>query len=299
MRLHQRTGHPGVSPTGRLVILTRAPGAAAPPRPCSFAGAALRRPVSNLHTRVEKREPTLPGGSIDTPHSIRAGARRWSGSRISLYAGVAVLLAAWLTPLPRLATPGFAGHMLVHVLVAALAAPLIAAALAASPRLMARLPESLVSPMPAALAGFGVVWLWHIPVLHGLAGLSPWVAIAEQASFFVASLLLWATALRQGKPGDAADGEAAAGILALLLTAMHMVLLGLLLTLTPRPLYTFAIDTLGDVYAELGSQRLGGMLMLLGGGLSHLAGGLYLISRLLRQPPGVTAPPLSAAGDGR
>lgn len=245
-----------------------------------------------MHTRCEKAGI---GGSIDTQHSI--GARRWSGPRISLYAGVAILLAAWSTPLPGLAAAGFAGHMLVHVAVAALAAPLIAVALAASPGLMARLPDSLVSPMPVAMAGFGIAWAWHIPVLHGLARLSPWVGIAEQASVFVAGLLLWTTALR---PGNTADGEAGAGILALLLTAMHMVLLGLLLTLTPRPLYGYAIDTLGDFYAELASQRLGGMLMLLGGGLSHLAGGLYLINRLLRQPPGVAgAPPLAATGDGR
>ena len=250
---------------------------------------------------MKNTESTLvPGGSIDTQPSISAAARRWSGSRLSLYAGVAVLLAAWLTPLPRLAASGFASHMLVHVAVAALAAPLIAAALAASPRLMARLPDSLVSPMPVAMAGFGVVWLWHIPVLHGLARLSPWMGIAEQASFFVAGLLLWTTALRPCNTGNASDREAGAAILALLLTATHLVLLGTLLTLAPRPLYTYAIDTLGDVYAELAGQRVGGMLMLLGGGLSHLAGGLYLISRLLRQPPGVAAaPPLSATGDGR
>lgn len=187
--------------------------------------------------------------------------------------------------------------MLVHVAVASLAAPLIAAALAGSPRLMARLPDSLVSPLPVALAGFGVVWLWHIPILHGLARLSPWVGIAEQASFFVAALLLWTTALRPAP--SASDGNAGDGILALLLTAMHMVLLGMLLTLTPLPLYTYAIDTLGAVYAELAAQRIGGMLMLLGGGLSHLAGGLYLVNRLLRQPPGVAAARLSATGDSR
>ncbi|HET6629029.1 MAG TPA: cytochrome c oxidase assembly protein [Woeseiaceae bacterium] len=245
---------------------------------------------------MKKREATpVTEDRIEAQPSIGAAGKRWSGHRLCLLAGLAVLLAVWLTPLPRLAGSGFAADVLVNVAVLGLAAPLIAAALAASPGLMARLPDSLVSPMPVALAGFGVVWLWHIPVLHGLAGLSRGVWIAEQASFAVAGLLLWTTALR---PASASGREAGAGILALLLTATHLVLLGTLLALAPRPLYTYAIDTLGDAYAELAAQRVGGMLMLLAG-FSHLAGALYLVNRLLRQPPDAVAPRLRATSDGR
>lgn len=202
-----------------------------------------------------------------------------------------MLLVAWATPLAQLAAPGFAGHALVHVAVAALAAPFVAAGLAASRALMARLPESLVSPMPVALGAFALWWLWYIPILHGLARLSPWVGIAEQLSCFAAGLLLWTVALRPG------SGPAA--ILALLLTALHTVLLGLVLMLAPRPLYPYAIDTLGEIYAVLASQRTGGMLMLLGGGLAHLAGGLYLAHRLLNEPPGAATGRLAGTGDAR
>jgi putative membrane protein len=216
--------------------------------------------------------------------------------RLALAAGLAVLAIVWLTPLPQLAGPAFASHMIVHVGVVAVAAPLIAAALAAWPALMARMPRSLVSPIPASALEFAVVWLWHLPMLHGLARLTPSVWVAEQASFFIAGLLLWTSALRPASPSE---GAAGAGILALLMTSMHMVLLGTLLTLAPRPLYTHAINSLGDVYAQLAGQRIGGMLMLLGGGLPYLAGGLYLVHRLLRQPPGPTPTVrCSPSGDG-
>lgn len=217
--------------------------------------------------------------------------------RLALLTGAAVLAIVWFTPLPELAGSAFASHMIVHVGVVAVAAPLIAAALAAEPKLMTRLPGSLMSPIPASAIEFAVVWLWHLPMLHGLARLTPSIWVAEQASFLIAGLLLWTSALRPASPSG---GGAGAGILALLMTSMHMVLLGTLLTLAPRPLYTHALHSIGEVYAQLGGQRIGGMLMLLGGGLPYLAGGLYLVDRLLRRPPGAApAVRCSPTGDGR
>ena len=221
--------------------------------------------------------------SSAAPHLVRASrSGRGSGRRLAYSSGAAVLAAAWMTPLPQLAGPGFASQMLVHVLVLAIAAPLIGAALASDPRLMARLPRSLVSPIPAAVFEFAVVWLWHLPILHGLARLSTWGSVAEQGSFFLAGVLLWTTALR---PAGRSEGGAGTGVLALIMTSTHLVLLGSLLTLAPVPLYTHAIASLGDVYAELAAQRAGGMIMLLGGGLSCLAGGVYLVQRALRPGP--------------
>jgi putative membrane protein len=55
-----------------------------------------------------------------------------------------------------------------------------------------------------------------------------------------------------------------------------MTLLGALLTLAPRPLY-------GHVASHaLDDQRLGGLMMLMGGGTVYLLGALFLASRLLR-----------------
>ena len=97
----------------------------------------------------------------------------------------------------------------------------------------------------------------------------------------------------------------AAGVLAMLLTSMHMTLLGALLALTPRPLYarpdaaSLAADpawagalclppelttrVLG--LAPLQDQHLGGALMIAVGGLAYFVGGLWLTADLLRDKP--------------
>jgi putative membrane protein len=193
-------------------------------------------------------------------------------------AGGIVLAAAWFGPLPRLAQEYFTAHMILHVCVVALAAPLIGAGLAeAAPLRRLRL---LFAPIPASLLEFLVVWGWHAPWLHRLARSSTGPLLAEQASFFVAGFLLWAAAFRR-RPESSGSG-----ILALLLTSMHMILLGTLLTLAPRPLYHRA----SDGAALLEDQQLGGVLMLLGGGVPYLAGALWLTWRLLQPPPAGQGP---------
>src|SRR3546814_9304812 len=58
---------------------------------------------------------------------------------------------------------------------------------------------------------------------------------------------------------------------------MHRTLLGVLLTLAPRALYHHAAAA-----APLADQQVAGLVMLTGGATSTLAGGLWLVSRLLR-----------------
>jgi putative membrane protein len=88
--------------------------------------------------------------------------------------------------------------------------------------------------------------------------------------------------------GDRLDAKNrnAAGVVGLLLTAMHMTLLGALLALSPRPLYAHTGEFSG--LTALDDQHLGGAIMLLVGGVSYLFGGLWLTSRVLREP--VAAP---------
>jgi putative membrane protein len=68
-------------------------------------------------------------------------------------------------------------------------------------------------------------------------------------------------------------------VVALLLTSMHMTLLGALLALAPRPLYHRAPASMPSA---LDDQHLGGAIMLLVGGLAYLAGGLGLTLDVLR-----------------
>lgn len=64
---------------------------------------------------------------------------------------------------------------------------------------------------------------------------------------------------------------------------MHMVLLGALLLLAPRALYACAaVCSSAASLTPLGDQQLGGALMLVIGGSAYLAGGLALLSTVLR-----------------
>lgn len=173
--------------------------------------------------------------------------------------GLLALAALWLGPLPALARESFAAHMTLHMGVVAVAAPLLACAVHGRdlPRFLAPVPLSLLEAL--------VVWGWHAPALHHAARHGAAALAAEQGSFLVSGLLVWASAFGRGRAG--------AGAAALLLTSMHMTLLGALLALGPRPLYG---------RHALGDQQLGGVVMLLAGGLSYLAGGLWLTARLLR-----------------
>lgn len=194
--------------------------------------------------------------------------------------GICSLALAWLGLVP--VGHGFAVHMAAHMTVVAVAAPLLALAVAPVAVGWARW---LPGPLPASLIELVAVWGWHAPALHAAARRAMPVLWAEQASFLLAGLLLWLSVL--------ARGQSAAGIVALLLTSMHMTLLGVLLTLAPRPLYT------GDgSAAALFDQQLGGILMLAVGGIVYLIGGLALLAGMLREPRSAAPFPTQAQERG-
>jgi len=199
-------------------------------------------------------------------------------TRVMGIAGALVLLFAWAGPLPGLVPQSFAAHMWLHMLVVGVAVPLIAAWLA--PRLA--ITSALALPIVVSLLDFVVVWGWHAPALHHASRSLPLVLVAEQASFFAVSLLVWLVALSGRDRGNAAMG----GAMALFFTSMHMTLLGALLGLSPRPLYQGHHG--GDGWlglSPLADQQVGGVVMLAIGGVVYLAGGLVLMARVLRRAP--------------
>lgn len=193
-----------------------------------------------------------------------------------LVAGLVALAAAWLGPLPQLAAASFAAHMSMHVTVVAVAAPLIAAGLAGSRWDPSIRWPAVFAPLLASLIELLVVWGWHAPALHALARHSSSALVIEQASFLAAGLLLWIGAL--GGTASQRPQRAAAGVVGLLLTSMHMTLLGALLALAPRALYAHAGAT-----SPLPDQQLGGTIMLAAGGIAYLIGGLGIAAQLLRE----------------
>lgn len=199
-----------------------------------------------------------------------------SARAVLLALGLVLLVLVWLGPLPALATHAFFAHMTMHMTVVAVAAPLVALGISGSrfdP--VARAPR-LFSPLPASVLEFFIVWGWHVPQLHHAARATGAGLAAEQATFFLAALLVWLSSVSASEGGG---GRSAAGVLALLLTFMHMTLLGALLALAQRPLYPHGGGALG--LDPLDDQHLGGAIMLVGGA-AYLLGGVWLTARLVR-----------------
>jgi putative membrane protein len=209
--------------------------------------------------------------------------------RALLILGMLTLAGAWLGPLPFLARGAFWAHMTMHMLVVAVAAPLLALGLAQTRFDPVQRRPQFFAPVPLSIAELVIVWVWHTPALHHLARHTAHGVALEQGTFLLAGLLVWLSVF-----GGTRDGNRlGAGVIALLLTSMHMTLLGALLALTPRPLFMHA-----GVFTRLSpleDQQLGGAIMIVVGGIAYLAGGLWLMTALLRgkrpAASGEAAPP--------
>lgn len=192
--------------------------------------------------------------------------------------GGAALAFAW-SPVPAaMFGHGFAAHMTSHMTVVAVAAPLLAIGLVATRADPSTGRPALFAAVPASLVELVVVWGWHAPAAHDLARAGAAAYVAEQGSFLLAGLWLWIACLGHGGSRPAA----AQGTVGMLLTSIHMTLLGVLLSTTTVPLY--AAHHSGGAQA-LDQQHVGGIVMLLVGGGAYLAAGLALAGRLLKDEP--------------
>jgi putative membrane protein len=202
----------------------------------------------------------------------------WGKQRALAVLGLLVLFTSWFGPLPQLARSAFFAHMILHMAVVAIAAPLLAIGIAGTKLDPVRKAPILFAPIPASVIELVVVWAWHTPALHHAARHTSVGFLAEQGTFLLSGFLVWFAAFG-GNP-DGRSSRNAAGIIALLLTSMHMTLLGALLALTPHPLYSHTVEFF--TLTALEDQHLGGAIMLLAGGISYLLGGLTLAAGLLR-----------------
>lgn len=166
----------------------------------------------------------------------------------------------------------FTRHMLAHMALVALVAPLLAAWFARSRFDPVRRRPEWFSPITASLIEFVVFWGWHAPALHLAARHDAAVFAVEQASFLGASTYLWLAILGGDRASSAM--RAGAGIIALVLTFAHMTMLGALLALTPRDLYTHGPEALAD-------QQFGGAVMIASGTVAYLGAALWLSRAIL------------------
>ncbi len=196
-------------------------------------------------------------------------------------AGLLVLLLAWAGPLPHMVRDSFTAHMTLHMAVVGIGVPLLAAGI--GPLVGARgwLRSQLALPIAVSIIDFVVVWGWHAPALHHASRNSYLALAAEQASFAVVSLLVWLVALTS--TGETRRSAALAGAMALFFTSMHMTLLGALIGLAPRAIFGNHAHHAVSGSALLADQQLGGVVMLAIGGVIYLAGGLFLMARVLQR----------------
>lgn len=201
--------------------------------------------------------------------------------KLAAITGMVVLAAVWGGPFLAEWRGSFSAHMLAHMGVVALASPLLALGISGTqwdPTAGGR----WISPFVASLLDLIVVWGWHAPAMRALVEASIAATVLEQGMFLAAGLVLWLSCLGHGEADT--RSRAAAGALGLLFTSLHMTLLGVLLALTPRPLYgTAEVTCFGTTLPAIADQQIGGVVMLMVGAISYLVGGLVLAGRVLSE----------------
>lgn len=193
----------------------------------------------------------------------------------SLAFGVLALMLAWGQLRGANTHQPFFAYMAGHMIVVAIAAPLLALGVAGGSWDPVRRWPRWFPALGASLVELGVVWGWHTPALHALARQWTWALTLEQVSFLAAGLYLWLSVL-----GGDLERRRGVAVVALLVTAMHMTLLGALLALAPRPLYEAVHMPAG--MSAMDDQHLGGAVMLILGAATYLLAGVWLSWGLVR-----------------
>lgn len=205
---------------------------------------------------------------------MSAGVRR-DGARTGFWlTACAVLAAAWLGPLPALALERFAAQAALHVLLVTIAAPLLAAGVARSRFDPVRRWQHGFSPLGLSLLQAAVVWTWHAPAAQLAARAEPSLWWVQQFSLLLAAALLWVSVLG----GDRATRyeRVGAGIVALLLTSVHMTLLGGLSLISSSPYFG------AEIASSFEDRHTGALLTLAGAALVYLIAGAMLLAWLLK-----------------
>jgi putative membrane protein len=215
-------------------------------------------------------------------------------------AGWLTLAVALVSPLHRLGSVLFSGHMVQHELLMVVAAPLlvlgrpIVALLWAIPiswrrtvgAWSAAVPvrrswELLTLPLVAWTIHAIAIWIWHAPVLFQATLHSEAIHSLQHISFIATALLFWWALLRghEGRLGRPA------AVLYLFTTAVHTTVLGALLTFSNRvwyPMYQSSTAPWG--LTPLEDQQLAGLIMWVPASLAYLVATLAIAASWLKEP---------------
>ncbi|KRT75325.1 MAG: hypothetical protein XU13_C0002G0012 [Candidatus Rokubacteria bacterium CSP1-6] len=229
-------------------------------------------------------------------HSSADGVEAW---RIALFfAGLGTIFVALNGPIHDLSDRSLVSvHMLQHLLLTLVAPPLLL--LGVPGRLLAPALRSaagrtigrrLTRPLPA-LAIFTVVFTaWHLPVLYELALRHHGLHILEHLLLMAAAVLLWCPVL---SPLPEWRLSPPAQLLYLFVAGIPMVPVAAFITLTDRILYPFYGEAPWQWgLSPLADQRLGGVLMWIGGPMVFLVAMTIVYFRWMGRDvePAVAAP---------
>ncbi|MBW9117694.1 cytochrome c oxidase assembly protein [Rhizobium cauense] len=196
----------------------------------------------------------------------------------SLTVGLTILFFALVLLALTWSSGSLLAHMVVHMMIVAIAAPFLAVSISRS-QVGSTIKPSWLGPLLASVLELLVVWFWHLPAARRWAETRADAVLVEQISFVGAGMILWLTCFRPLEEG----GQRMAGVIGLLFTSIHMTLLGVLLTLSPRPLYGAGdITCLGIPLSRSVDQQLAGVVMLLIGAAAYLIGAVFLLAEVLK-----------------
>lgn len=192
-----------------------------------------------------------------------------SGSAGAVISGWVIAAAAFVSPLCALSVSLFSARVGQHMALILLAAPLIALGL---PQ---RRSHGGWRAWLTAVAFFGLLWFWHMPLPYDATFASTPVYWSMHVTLFGSAILLWREILHHSS--TQAFEALAIGVL----SSMQMGLLGAVLTLAERPLFApHLLTTQAWGFTPLEDQQLGGTLMWVPGILLFLWTSLRSLHRL-------------------
>ncbi|MBA1144753.1 cytochrome c oxidase assembly protein [Mesorhizobium neociceri] len=248
----------------------------------------------------------VPLGTLAVLYCVGMGrlarrSRRPGGMRegICLYsAGILTLGGALLWPLHELGKHLFTFHMIEHEIVMAVSAPLIVLArpigillwglpgtarqvaglLMRAPS-MRRLWDGCTGATSATILHGVAIWAWHVPILFDAAVTIPALHRLQHLSFLVTAILFWWALVWRSDYGSSAWH--------LFLTMVHTSILGALMALAPRVLYSAQTQTaMAWGLTPLEDQQLAGMIMWVPAGTIYASAALTMLALWIRGSSG-------------
>ena len=213
--------------------------------------------------------------------------RRWR--QISFYAGLAVLVFAFVSPIDTLGeTSLLFAHMIQHILIAEIAALLVVAGLTGPIlRPLLALPyvgalRVLAHPLVALPVWAITLYLWHLPAAYQAAVEIDVVHAFQHATFFLTGAMMWA-ALIEPLPGpDWFGAGAKAGYVAVV--RFTEAILANIFVWSAKPFYPYYAEQerLWGVSA-IRDQNIGGGIMMVWGTLLTLSLFAWLFLRWMAE----------------